>query len=286
MLNQEKFSEVCTAHGIKHIFSANHNKFVRLFWFLIVLLSFCGFFFYLKNSWIKLMHEPEVLIKTRDKNAKDFPFPVITICPNVFARPNILNLSDIIAANKSLTDYECGLAFSNLMWFKPVMINILTFRLCSVEKLMKVNIAGAIRQSNIDPDPLFTVDNSKVVWSQTGLSGFGPCYTFNGLSYSELFNTENIHEDFKHFQKFLKGTEIEDNSTWSSEKGLKISNSSKLLPLKQSLSVYIRLSLIETKNLGGGESTFKIFVHKPNEIVTNLLDELTMNYNEVRICLI
>jgi Amiloride-sensitive sodium channel len=285
MEKQENFTAISAIHGVNHIFSQNHSKFVRLFWIFAVLVSFCGFLFYLQGAWIKLMFEPEVLIKTRERNAEEFPFPAITICPRIFADHKIFKLRTRYGSTRAYKDEECKISFSNCLWYNPPWIKDLTDKFCPREKLLNVNIAETILNSSITPENLFVTDYS---FSQrTSISGFGPCYTFNGLSYSELFNTKNIHEDFKQFQKFLKGTNIEDNSTWSPEKSLQLRNGSELKRLNLSrFDVKLKVSPDDTyQNLMIGKN-FKLFIHKPNEIVTMLSLDYEMNYNEVRIGLV
>lgn len=286
----QKFSDFCTVHGVKHIFNLDHHKIVRVFWIFAVLLTFCGFFFYLQNSWIKLMHEPEVLMKSRERKAIDFPFPAITICPMIFARHEVFNFSKMKVLSSNFTDDECKVMYSNLLWLNPRFIRPRIWKkyekVCPKEKLLNLNIVETIVNSSVTSSELF--DDLAPKLQRTGFSGFGACYTFNGLSFSELFNTENIHDDFKQFQKFIHdwddvATSVEDNSSWSPERGINYAEDSRMTYLdSNNFDFKLLLSPSNTKNLGSTRH-FKMFVHKPNEIVTELNHDFWMNYNEVRI---
>jgi hypothetical protein len=275
----EKLSEIFILHGINHVFSSNHSKIVRVFWILAVLISFCGFFFYLKNSWRKLIHEPEVVIKTSDLFAKNFPFPSITICPFVFANHKILNINDVMNVMRKFSDDECKVIFANVLWWNPYLLGEV-LKYCSKGKIMNVNVAETIVQSSVTSEELFGLELQR-----TGFSGFGACYTLNGLSFGELFKAENIHDDFKQFQKFLSNGS-EDISAWSHEKGLKINTGSAFRPLfinssHSSLEILFKLSPSNFHNVVSG-ANFKMFIHKPNEIVTKMSEDFNLNYNEVR----
>jgi hypothetical protein len=224
MSDQEENSAISAVHGLNHIFNLNHNKFSRVFWSLAVIASFCGFCFYLRNAWTKLMYEPEILIKTRERNAEEFPFPAITIFPNVFASYDAFN-QKILLQNTNISDEKCEFFFSNLLWYDQARAMMIPEKLCSKEKLSKINTAEIILKSAIKPEGFIHFRRSSKLKSfhLTSLSNLGPGYSFNQLSFSELFNTEIISDDFKQFRKFLRfqngsKTNIEDTSTWSSEK--------------------------------------------------------------------
>jgi Amiloride-sensitive sodium channel len=91
MPNLNKFAQANLIHGFKYIFGSNHGKITRIFWILSLLVSSCGFIYYLRPAWNKLLFEPEILIKTRERKVEEFPKPAITICPNVFARDLNIN---------------------------------------------------------------------------------------------------------------------------------------------------------------------------------------------------
>lgn len=233
------------------------------------------------------MFEPEILIKANERSLKDFPFPAITVCPNVFARDNLVNFIDIFNKSKKFNDEECELQFSNVLWCQREVLDYIV-SICN-DSLVKVNVVENILKSSLEPEELFVVGINQP--QKTVFSGNGPCFTFNGLSFSELFNTENIHDDFKQFLKFIVSeneneTDIEDTSTWSPEKGLKLMEDSDLILLNNhgKMQYTLKVSPEDTKNVCDAE-TFRIFIHKPNEIVTKMHQNYALNYNEVRKCL-
>jgi hypothetical protein len=291
MPNDEENSAISAVHGVNHIFSSHHKKITRIFWIFAVFFSFCGFFFYLHNSWTKLMYDPEILIKTRERNPEDFPMPAMTICPSIFAQREGFNFMDFYNGKlKSLTDEECELTFSNLVWSLPeYIVNTNLTQYCQKEKLMKINLAETILNNAAELVGLYTIDDKFFTFlHRTSLSDFGVCYTINELSFSELFNTEVIHDDFKQFRIFLKGSNgtKEDRSAWSPDKGFQITNESDFTRLRpyQFLTILLKLTDDDEKNRFVGKH-FKIFIHKPNEIVSRLNQVIFMQYDEVRMCL-
>jgi hypothetical protein len=75
---------------------------------------------------------------------------------------------------------------------------------------------------------------------------------------------------------------LEDNSTWSAEKGLNLAKGSQIYALVDNGGLSLTLA-VSPEN---AENTclfkhFRIFIHKPNEITTTMHDPIFLNYNEV-----
>jgi hypothetical protein len=197
----------------------------------------------------------------------------------------MLNMSQSVEKNRKFSDEECKVLLSNMLWFDFSTLNTFITYFCQKTKHFLSDVVQTILNSSLKSEELFS--GGAKFSQRTVLSRNGPCYTFNGLSFSELFNTEIIHDDFKSFEKFLKGTNIEDNSTWSPDKGLDISDGSDLKSLNSlRTDITLKLSPENTRNLLGTANYFRLFIHKPNEIVTEMHENWAMNYNEVRIELI
>lgn len=266
--------------GFKYIFGQNKTKSTKIFWSFSILLSLCGFFYYLHPAWIKLMITPEIRMKTIEKKVANFPWPAITICPNIFARRDLINFDySTFSTIKNFTKEECKIYFANLQWCNKKMAKNLR-EFCSDEFLNEVNVVDMILNTSLNTKELF-VTPSKIKPQATVLSSFGPCYTFNSLSYASLFNTENIHDDFKQYKNFIKKSLIEDNSTWTHEKGLKLANGSYISPPKAyQMEISFKVSAKDLENVCQTKS-FNIFIHKPNEVITDRHEPFIQHYNEV-----
>lgn len=67
------------------------------------------------------MQEPEIVIKTQERNSSEFPVPAVTICLDVFARENkadLYRISRIYLENgiANLTQDECFTMYANFHW--------------------------------------------------------------------------------------------------------------------------------------------------------------------------
>jgi Amiloride-sensitive sodium channel len=272
--------------GVKYVVSSSYDKFSRIFWAFSTLLSICGFFYYIYPAWMKLMFQPETMINTVEKNIQKFPWPAITVCSNVFAIDSIVKFSErnVTISQKKPTEEECKIYYANLMWCSQHQIEDL-YGSCKNEVLHSTNVAEKIYESSLTHKELIlTPDPNQITPQKTSLTGSGPCYTYNSLSYSSLFKKENIHDDFKQFLKFVNiTTKEEDNSTWSPEKGLKMRNGTEIFPRsKRAFRVGLKLSPGNADNVCF-EKAVKIFIHKPNEIVNFFHESYELNHNEVSI---
>lgn len=79
----QKLASECSIHGAKFIFDKNQHVFIRLMWILLVLISFCGFFYYIHLAYSKWHFQPDISMKSRERSAVDFPRPAITVCPRI-----------------------------------------------------------------------------------------------------------------------------------------------------------------------------------------------------------
>lgn len=112
-------------HSFLYIFGGNQRKIVRFFWILILVCSFSGFSFYFYVAYIKWHTLPDIVMDSREKNSRDFPFPAITICSPLFARANITHFLYIYKSamlkekNGSLSQSECEFYAANSCWCLP-----------------------------------------------------------------------------------------------------------------------------------------------------------------------
>jgi hypothetical protein len=298
---------ISAVHGINHIFSSNHNKYSRVFWTIAVIVSCAGFFFYLKSSWIKLMYEPEILIRTRERPVDDFAYPAISVCTNLFARRDAINYTDLQSFKRtSLTDRECEIAYANLLWsnlYNTIIPQI--WHMCSIEKLAKVDIGETILNTsravletihiwNYVADD-FVKPYHSTYFIRSSIDGVGPCYHFNLLSYSQLFHTDIINDEYKQYQRFLYNrmqveanlTDQEDMTTWTPEQGYKRVKENRMFNFvsDHKFRIVVKVSPDDFENLVD-EQNFRIFFHNPNEILTPRHKVIPAKYNEVCLNLI
>lgn len=225
MRKENRFAEAGAVHGVKYIFGSKSSKFTRIFWTFSVLLSIAGFFYYLYPAWRKLHFEPEILTRSRERYVYPFPLPAVTICPNIISTKNYTTYFDSQSEirrekNWKPTPDECRISYAHLQWcyreagHDQHHVNHLKY--CPKKVVESVNFAETILHDAWNYRD-FMVFDRQIVPQVTSLASYGPCYIFNGLSYSSLFNTEIIHDDFKQYKKNVFGMEIEENTTWTPE---------------------------------------------------------------------
>jgi Amiloride-sensitive sodium channel len=300
----DKFAGAGAVHGVKYILGSNYSKITRFLWTIALLLSICGFFFYIRIAYQKLMFQPELVIKVTDRNFSDFPAPAVTICSNLFARNNTASISDfyITTTRKkrlnflkytfevNLTVEQCACLTANIHWCQP-NLSTQVMKYCTDPRLEKINVLDYIDGSaHLTSDAFLMCSDSrcddriKRVFTDSGI-----CYTVNLLSYSSLFNTEIIHEDFKEF--FLRtemNSDREELSKWSPESGY--SSPDQTYPQRANLNMlnfsFIPiLSAIDKDNVCAMHN-FRIILHKPNEIATPFHEVVFLNYNEVSLIIL
>lgn len=283
----ERFADIGAVHGVRYVLNSRYGNLTRFFWCLMIILSICGFFYYLYFNWQKLMFKPEILVKNNERKIEEFVWPAITLCPYVFANDSFARLRDVNNSYIKHTPESCQYKYANLHWCAPSQIKDL-FQFCDKEVLYNTNVVDKILESSLDYKNLIIVPSRtarlRLEPQTTVLSNVGPCYSYNLLSYSSLFKTENIHDDFKQFQKFIDDNkQIEDNSTWTVEKGLKRAKNSTIKDIKnkyKNFHLAFRLSPNDSEN-ACFEKTARVYIHKPNEIVTTMHEHFELNFNEV-----
>ena len=110
------FAEDSTIHGINFIFGEDRNKFVRILWFFVLLASFCGFCFYFKYSYEKFTSSPDIAVKMRDRNFKDFPMPALTFCPMLFVRDTVDDCKLAATMNGIVKSTTCEYKAATYQW--------------------------------------------------------------------------------------------------------------------------------------------------------------------------
>lgn len=190
-------------HGIQHIFNKNSSRFARIFWVFILLCSICGFGFYLRSAYKKWQISPDISITTRERGLEDFPFPAVTICPNIFADPAKADISKIINLRgnsiSNFTKTDCINLIANINWCSPgLKIALFNLKAACEKYLDEIEEIDYISVMNDTlPQLKIVVDGPKSLLVPT-LTPYGICYTNNLQDFNEIFTVE-IHDDFKGF---------------------------------------------------------------------------------------
>lgn len=232
------------------------------------------------------MIEPETATRTRELSSKDFPAPAITFCSNLFARDDYAKIQTLQNSqdnqeNFTVSELECKYLASNIHWCLP-FYNKIVQRVCGQYDLNDLNIVEFINKSALQTNEMFfNCPKSSCDDDITRIfTSFGVCYTYNMQGFNTIFNTKVIHDDFKCYKKT-----IYDNETdipWTSEKGYPTTESESPQRARKGQMFFSQpfLSAVNHENICSMKN-FKIFIHKPNEILTPFHESTTLKYDEV-----
>lgn len=268
------------AHGFDFIFGENRYKSTKILWTFLIFLSFCGFSFYVYEIRQKWELSPDIITTIKGGKLNEFPSPALSICPNIFARKNLVNYEKVYnqtffpSKNKlyELDEEKCEILFANIHWCNKFGYEIAQEYNCTMKE--NFNIAQTIKNTSLKINEFFyncslwfypknyLRDCTQVFTSI--LTDFGVCFAFNMQNFDSIFNSENIHKDFKFNHK--KQKEVQ----WSVEKGYFNKNSSYPYragrPFDASFIFYV--DDLDEDNFCGSYQEFKVFIHRPSEIPT------------------
>jgi hypothetical protein len=281
------YASASSIHGVKYVLSNHRNTSTRIFWSIAILLSICGFSYYIYFAYIKFMYEIEIVIRPRDRNAAEFPAPATTLCSGLFARDSLVNISYVyknyvtLKGRLNLTETECRYMAANFHWCQPAFNYFVTEYVCPKFELNKLNVLKLIDNSALTTEQTFLFcDKGRCPGISRVFTDYGICFTRNSLSYSSIFNNKTIHDDFKCYKRMINRTE--DQSQWSPEGGFWPENNTYPYRAERNLNFefYPYLSVRERNNLCALKN-FRVFLHKPNEILTPFHESIYVNFDEV-----
>lgn len=282
----EKFAEESSIHGLKYIFTGKYSKFTRIFFCCSVLLTFVALSLYIYSAFFKFMIVPETVTRSSDLNPEDFPAPAITLCSNLFAREGFANLySNHQKYNKNpnftISELECKYFIANLHWCLSGDREMIQM-ICKKYDLKDFNVLEFIDKSALQTDQLlyncldgYCNDTIVRVFTENGI-----CFTYNMQGFNTIFNTEVIHNDFIYHQKeeYSNGSD----TLWTPEKGYPANESD--FPVRATRGQYVFfqpiLSTVDQEN-SCAIDTFRVYFHKPNEIVTPYHQSTSLKYDDV-----
>ena len=230
-----------TFHALPLILNTKKHWFSRLFWLILLLISFSFYIYYLRLIFIKFKLKPEISVIHQSLSTSELPFPAITICPSFYKLQNDLN-SDFDELSK---DQKIVVAV-NSQWCSPQE---------SLENLKNLNfdndldVVKIMRESQPELSEIFvnctrnslSIDCSEIFTRVLTENGF--CFTYNMLNYDEIFTSE-ISSDFDGYKRIKGGKE----SQWTLDGGYKV-DSGEVQPRKATKSEEIQVFVNVRKNI-------------------------------------
>jgi acid-sensing ion channel, other len=280
------------------VFHTSESKKARIFWLFVNFLAFVLIAFYVLNIYTRYKIEPEFLYEFSQIPLQEIPFPAVTLCSPLFARNQTVNLKNFLKyPTKKLTAEEQNLLAANVQACAP-HFGSKVHKFCP--RADPRNTIKALKSKFLNIDESFNRrisyhDGCSFIWQYTQcskilnyvLTDYGFCFTFNLESFSTIFNTEIISNDFKCYSRSGKIVqnyypkkykhklfidEANQSIDWTLEKGFK-THSRFDLPVramyKKNLSLFLRFNATDLSNLCPEMGKrYLLFMHMPNEILT------------------
>jgi hypothetical protein len=286
----EEFGNSSSIHGIKYVLTLKSSKAKRTIWLIAIFCSMCGFSYYVHIACRKLMTDPDTVMTTTDRKSSDFPAPAITICPGLFAKMDSVNFSKALyvidkEVNSNFSKLECEYLIANFHWCDPINANKFTNLSCNDTNLNQSVVELITKSAYRVKDFIFgcVTEICQSQFSQV-FTDFGFCFTWNSLSFSSIFNTETIHDDFKCYLRMENKTH-EKLTNWSPEKGYEsVESHFPLRAQKTDLLGFAPQTFLKERNNMCLSSSYRIYLHKPNEIMTPSDMIEFLHLGEVRNC--
>lgn len=260
-----KFSTDSSIHGINFIFNSSHNKFIKIFWISALLLSFCGFSFYIREAYIKWQFTPDIMMITRELPSKDFPMPAVTFCPFPYVKRVEMNLSEFYSSGDLNYDENCDkiLKFS---WCNYWLLE--DFGECKNFEEKKLKIIKLLKETELEYRELnlapleFYEENLAKIYFYHGI-----CYVWNMADPKDIFN------DFNNFDEFFYVKKISPKLQWTPEKGFETQNAefperARKAFLQDLFTIVKRFNLSENCKRKLEISPPQIIFHLPTEFPT------------------
>ncbi|XP_070508360.1 uncharacterized protein [Chironomus tepperi] len=213
----------------RFIFNKKVKIYIKFLWFLIILTSFYGFFFYIFEAWNKFIVTPIIDIRTEKRSIQSVPFPAVTICSPVFAKNNFVTFGDIAGNLRNLTDYQLQVLAANAQACDSGYTE--AYPDCCGDDTSQ-NIVKLLEESSLDIDDIFTTCVLDNLWIECSMifkkviTDRGFCYTTNSQGYHTIFNpgvmsadfdshkSTGISKSFKRFDVVFNDTSADEFNDW------------------------------------------------------------------------
>lgn len=213
-----EYSETSTVHGIRYLGEKRRHWSERVWWSLTVSISvlMCGWFIY--QAWKKWHTSPVIISFAEDATPiASITFPTITICSDSLAKPTELNythIQNLLSTNQfqnlNLTTDTMQKMYSltHFCRIQPSFLGeYMDYRNFTVDR----DIVQYLRQMstkmfNRTHDYCYLAGDQKFnctsLFTET-LTDAGLCYTFNQMSSSDIYNVEQLADDFPKVKRFF-----------------------------------------------------------------------------------
>ncbi|KAL7017318.1 hypothetical protein ACKWTF_010315 [Chironomus riparius] len=195
----DSYSKESTIHGIKYLGEKKQHWLERVFWIsvFVISVSFC-----IKNMMeiYEKREEKPVMVSQSKLLSPTFniPFPAITICPEMKAKCNKLNMTDAISRKDQIFTAEES---KRIAAMSHVCDN-LAYEEKAENRTDNINIIKLLDEMSFSQNDIFEkcryaswkFEDCDKIFDKI-LTDVGICYTFNMLSYKDYVDKTSMHPD-------------------------------------------------------------------------------------------
>ncbi|KAJ3655397.1 hypothetical protein Zmor_014529 [Zophobas morio] len=203
----KEYGKISNIHGV-HYLTDHRTKAEKIFWAILLLLSFLGCIFLIIQIWKKYEESPIVItFAPKDTEIYEIPFPAITVCPESKWSETKFNYSDffyIMANQEVVSEKEIQIANSLYILCNAFMVKDNIF--ASNAKFIGSEFFDTIDElkPEFEADCLFMGQDASCSFVEI-MTDQGLCYTYNLLDRKEMFREKVVHYknwQLTHFSNF------------------------------------------------------------------------------------
>jgi acid-sensing ion channel, other len=294
-----EFASSSTVHGVQFIFSKSRHKIIRIFWISSFVFAVLCCMYNSRESYWKLNVTPETETTESLIPMEEIPFPAISICSPFFARSKLISkefkfrkfFQMIKTAVKGITREDYYHMVANYYWQATNMVetviknrnrffgNMTSWKDAKSHPI-KTDLFPYLNRSHFEVDELFYKCNFQGIEVRCSklfrkvMTILGICYSFNMQSHNEIFN-DLISKNFDSYGRF----DEPKITQWSQDRGY-FDQRKDQYPVRASykneLDIFLKLNNSYRDNF---MSSYKVYAHLPNEILTHVLFENLLYFN-------
>ncbi|XP_069695427.1 pickpocket protein 28-like isoform X2 [Periplaneta americana] len=198
--NSMEFCRSTTLHGLQYVGEKHRSFLERLFWLTTFLISTGVVIYYIIRVWIKWHNHP-VLVSFAEVATPiwHIPFPAITICSQIKVRQSVFNYTKAVLKD-NLTDEETEkMEYAQLFCNNDYFITAVSSNVATTDN-KAVEFIEQAAPGLFDVIPFCkwsgTEEECSNIFTPV-LTDDGLCYTFNMLSFEQMFKNGTIQRQGK-----------------------------------------------------------------------------------------
>ncbi|KAM7342301.1 pickpocket protein 28-like [Cochliomyia hominivorax] len=204
-----EYSKSTSVHGIRYIFEMHRPFYEKLYWIVLMLISFYFAVSLMWDTYLKWLDSPVILgFDETLVPVHKIPFPTITICPEIKMDTTTFDFTNV--SRQIWSEIEETKKFENLVNLSEEELQrfAATLQICESEvidrfaphlpKDIQVNVARSLVDMSLTPNTTlpFCKWNGRFYFChkifKSVITDEGVCYQFNGLNAKDIYRDPNF----------------------------------------------------------------------------------------------